>query len=106
MVEIRGHCRNQNVKQIQQNQQLINILAAKFAIAPMMDWTDCPEKLKKYQHLSGVAIAMLYQMLYRHSLIVLTSEQSRASKFVRRMQRKVAYYASLTASKPPPEEDP
>jgi len=42
----------------------------RFAVAPMMDWTDCAEKAKWHQRLSMVAIGHAVPML----LISFTSE--------------------------------
>jgi len=41
------------------------MLDHRFSFAPMMDWTDRAGKAMYNQHLSMVAIAMLYQMQYR-----------------------------------------
>jgi len=68
----------------------INMLAHRFWIAPMMDWTGTSQKVKRDQQLSHISIGHVVPNevlpLVRNSM----SKRFRAPAFVRRLQRNPA----------------
>jgi hypothetical protein len=67
----------------------------RFSVAPMMDWTDRPEKAKPNQHLRRTRFVVQYQMLYRPTIKRLVGERFRVPTFVWRPPSIAAYYSNL-----------